>query len=92
MLVTTESCHKLQAEKNFVVKKVVGNELPNLSQSAHKESVQKAIHGVFYRSAAIFYRSAGSNCIKCIIFSKKLRKRKGQLNCIEKGDAPASQL
>lgn len=68
-------------------------------QSAHEVghlSLQKTMHSIqqqfFIPHLEYKVKKLISNCIKCIIHSKKLGKQEGYLNCIDKGDAPLHTL
>lgn len=80
----------------LVVPKQMEKEVIAEAHSAGHFAIQKTAHGVqqFYWIPHLQQKvqQLVRNCVKCIIFKKKLGKKEGFLNCIDKGDTPLHTL
>lgn len=80
----------------LVVPKVMESEIIRNAHDVGHFANQKTLHAIqqHYFIPHLEHKVGQfiSNCIKCIIYNKKLGKKEGFLNCIEKGDLPLNTL
>lgn len=107
LILNTGPYGEYKVKGGLVYKNVAGNDLlvvpksmeVDVIKNAHEQGhfcVQKTMHRVqqqfFIPHLEKKVNQLISNCIKCIIHNKKLGKREGFLNCIDKGEVPLHTL
>lgn len=106
-ILTDKKCGDYLKKGELLYKTVDGNDLLVVPKSMEAEiirdahevghfAVQKTLHSIqqkyFIPHAENKVQRHIKNCIRCIIYNKKLGKKEGYLNCINKGENPLETL